>query len=104
MVKTAVAWNVIERIPCAIKLLKAPKSTAAFYDFGEFERLVEAAHSDDLAYLVVLLGGEAGLRGGEIHALEWANVDLQKRQLCVAQSEWRGHVTMPKGDGSGTCR
>ncbi|MCA1585545.1 MAG: tyrosine-type recombinase/integrase [Acidobacteria bacterium] len=26
-----------------------------------------------------------------------ANTDLQKRQLCVAQSEWRGHVTMPKG-------
>jgi integrase len=45
----------------------------------------------------VLLGGEAGLRCGEVMALEWSNVDLQKRQVCVAQSEWKGHLTMPKG-------
>jgi integrase len=97
MLKTAVEWKVIEDVPCAIKPLKVPKTTASFYDFGAYERLVEAAHTDVLTYLVVLLGGEAGLRGGEIIALEWSNVDLQKRQLCVAQSEWRGHVTMPKG-------
>ena len=30
-------------------------------------------------------------------ALEWTDVDLQKRQLCVARSEWKGHVTAPKG-------
>jgi integrase len=30
-------------------------------------------------------------------ALEWPDVDLHKRQLCVARSEWKGHVTMPKG-------
>jgi integrase len=67
------------------------------YDFDAYERLVEAARKDGLAYLAVLLGGEAGLRCGEIMALEWSNVDLQKRQLCVAESEWKGHVTMPKG-------
>ena len=48
-------------------------------------------------YLIVLLGGEAGLRCGEIMALEWEDVDLQKRQLCVPRSEWKGHVTAPKG-------
>ncbi|MBI4262919.1 MAG: helix-turn-helix domain-containing protein [Acidobacteria bacterium] len=42
------------------------------------------------AYLIVLLGGEAGLRCGEIIALEWSDVDLGKRQLCVQRSEWRG--------------
>ena len=30
-------------------------------------------------------------------ALEWRDIDLGRRQLCVARSEWRGHVTMPKG-------
>ena len=30
-------------------------------------------------------------------ALEWTDVDLGKRQLCVARSEWKGHVTVPKG-------
>jgi integrase len=50
-----------------------------------------------LAHLVVLLGGEAGLRCGEMMALEWTDVDFAKRQLRVARSEWKGHVTMPKG-------
>jgi hypothetical protein len=48
-------------------------------------------------HLAVLLGGEAGLRCGEIMALEWTDIDLTKRQLCAARSEWKGHVTMPKG-------
>ena len=30
-------------------------------------------------------------------ALQWSDVDLAKRQLCVARSEWKGHVTVPKG-------
>jgi integrase len=30
-------------------------------------------------------------------ALEWPDVDLHKRQLCVLHSEWKGQVTMTKG-------
>jgi len=97
MLRTAVEWDVITRVPCAIKLLKTTKSAASFYDFDEYERLVEAARSDSQAYLVALIGGEAGLRCGEMMALEWTDVDLTKRQLCVARSEWKGHVTVPKG-------
>jgi integrase len=97
LLKTATEWGVIGRVPCAIKLLATSKGAASFYDFDEFERLVEAARSDPQAYLVALLGGEAGLRCGEIMALEWSDVDLAKRQLCVARSEWKGHVTVTKG-------
>lgn len=53
-----------------------------------------------LAALVVRLGGEAGLRCGEMMVLEWRHVDLEKRQLTVAQSEWRGHVTAPESGKS----
>jgi len=28
-------------------------------------------------------------------ALEWSDVDLGKRQLCIQRSAWRGHVTVP---------
>ena len=56
-------------------LRKTSKSAASFYEFDEYARLVEAAQSDSLAYLVVLLGGEAGLRCGEIMALEWTDID-----------------------------
>jgi hypothetical protein len=38
VLRTAVEWGVIARVPCAIKLLKAPKGEASFYDFDEFER------------------------------------------------------------------
>jgi integrase len=30
-------------------------------------------------------------------ALEWSDVDLKKRQLCLQRSIWKGHVTAPKG-------
>ncbi len=30
-------------------------------------------------------------------ALEWSDVDLAKRQLRVERSDWKGHVTAPKG-------
>jgi hypothetical protein len=54
---------VIDRMPCAIGLLPIPKPSAGFYDFDDYERLVAAAQSTDRdAYLVVLLGGKAGLR------------------------------------------
>ena len=61
------------------------KGAASFYDFGECARLVEAAHSDPHASLIALLGGEAGLRCGEMMALEWTDVDFNTRQLCVAR-------------------
>jgi integrase len=58
---------------------------------------VEAAQRvDGRAHLIVLLGGDAGLRCGEIAAVEWVDVDLEKRQLCIQRSQWKEHVTMPK--------
>jgi integrase len=97
LLKTAVDWNVIERMPCTIRLLPIPKPSASFHDFDDYERLVEAAVNDRQAHLIVLLGGEAGLRCGEMMALEWTDVDLVKRQLRIAKSDWKGHVTTPKG-------
>ena len=87
MLRTAVEWDAIVRVPCSIKLLKTSKSVASFYDFDEYDRLVEASRSDQQTYLIALLGGEAGLRCGEIMALEWTDLDLNKRHLCVARSE-----------------
>ncbi len=45
----------------------------------------------------MLLGGEAGLRRGEMVALEWTDVNLEKRQLWVKHGEWKGQVIVPKG-------
>jgi integrase len=96
MLKTAVEWEVLDRMHCAIRLLPIQKSSASFHDFDDFERLVEAAKYDRQAHLIVLLGGEAGLRCGEMMALEWKDVDFRKRQLTIQRSDWKGHVTTPK--------
>jgi integrase len=56
-----------------------------------------ASALDATAHLIVLLGGEAGLRCGEMIALEWRDVDLGKRQICLQRSDWNGQVTTPKG-------
>ena len=94
---SAVDLAVVERRPCAIPLLRVPKASAAFHDFGEYARLVEAArHESTLAVVIVLLGGDAGLRCGEILALQWSDVDLAQRQLTVARSDWHGHVAGTK--------
>jgi integrase len=70
---------------------------ASFHDFDEYERLVGAAEREPQAQIVVLLGGEAGLRCGEMMPLEWTDVDLTKRQLRIERSDWNGHVTTTKG-------
>ena len=93
----AVEWGVLDQLPCAVKLLPVSKPSAGFYDFDDYERLVDAARTESNAFAVVLLGGEAGLRCGEMMALEWRDVDFQKRQICVQRSEWKGHVGVPKG-------
>jgi integrase len=93
LLKKAVEWQVIERMPCTIRLLRVPKPSASFHDFDQYEELIEAAEDIDReALLIVLLGGE-GLRCGEMIALEWADVDLGKRHLCVQRSDWNGEVT-----------
>ena len=95
--KTAVEWGVLDRMPCTIRLVKVSKPSAAFHDFDVYERLVEAAcWTDPQTHLIILLGGEAGLRLGEMIALQWADVDLSKRQLCVQRSDWHGQVTTTK--------
>jgi integrase len=98
LLKVAVEWDVIERMPCTVRLLRVAKSTAtSFHDFDEYERLVKAAREDGQTLLIVLLGGDAGLRLGEMIALQWSDVDLAKRQICVQRSEWNGEVNSTKG-------
>jgi integrase len=101
LLKRAVEWGELERLPCVIKLLPNPKKTMGFHDFDQYERLLSTARRRGAeAYLMVLLGGDAGLRLGEIVALEWRDIDLDARRLTVERSDWLGHVTVPKGGRS----
>ena len=98
LLKKAVEWEVLEHMPCTVRLLKTTQGAIKFYDFDEYEQLVAAAgRVDRRALLIVLLGGDAGLRSGEMRALEWTDVNFGKRQLCVERNDWRGQVSSTKG-------
>jgi integrase len=101
LLKRAVEWGELDKLPCTIKLLPNPKKTMGFHDFDQYEQLLAVARKRSAeSYLMVLLGGDAGLRLGEIVALEWRDVDLPARRLTVQRSDWLGHVTVPKGGRS----
>ena len=78
LLKKAVEWDVIDRTLCTIRMLPISTSAATFHDFDQYERLVDAAKAiDRVTELIVLLGGEPGLRCGEMIALE--NLNRQHR-------------------------
>jgi integrase len=110
--KTAVKWKVIDRVRCSVTMLKVSNGLVKFYDFDDYARLVETALSIDArTHLVVLLGGDAGLRRGEMLGLRWGDVDFKRRQLQVEEAVWerkkkdgtKGHdriTDTPKGGRS----
>jgi integrase len=102
LLKVAVEWRVIDAVPCTVRLLPRARGEAAFWDFEELDRLEAAAESvGPTALLVVLLGALAGLRLGELVALQWTDVDLARSRLTVRRNDWRGHIDTPKGGRSG---
>jgi len=91
MVKVALEWKVIDRLPATIRLLNPGHTEMEFYQEDDFVRLVDgAAAVDERACITVLLEGEAGLRSGEMTALEWPDIDFRRSLLHVNRSEWEG--------------
>lgn len=96
--KIAVEWGVIAELPCRIRLLKVSSEVPDWYEFLEYQRLVEAAQKLGPQYhLLVLLAGDAGLRRGEIIALRYSDLDLRRRLMHVRRSVWNGIETETKG-------
>jgi integrase len=99
LLKVAVEWQIIEQMPCSIHFLKNSERPMQFWDFDQYQRLVDAAAQLDSSILVaVLLGGDAGLRKGEMIALKWTDIDLHAKRVYVARSDWRGQVGTTKGN------
>lgn len=98
LLNVAVEWDVLELMPCTVKRTKVAKTSAAFYDFAEYGRVVGAAEeSGREALLIVLLGGEAGLRLGEMRALDWRDVKWDVNRLVVQRAYWRNVLNSTKG-------
>jgi integrase len=98
VLRVAVRWKVIAAMPCSIDFYRVSNVVPHFYEFEDYERLVQAAaRVDARTHVTVLLGGDAGLRRGEIAALRQGDVDLRRKQLRVERSDWKGVVDTPKG-------
>jgi len=86
--------KMIETVP-EIEWLKVPPQDFDYLDFGEAQRLIDAADEEWRPMITVAI--KTGLRLGELIALRWReDVDLVKGQIRVRQSATRGVVTTPK--------
>lgn len=100
MLRTAIEWKVIDDMP-RIKLVRVEKKARPFYPVESYERLIVGARdTGKRALAAVLLAGDAGLRRGEILALEWRDVDLVRGVLVVQRSEVYGEVGSTKGNAA----
>lgn len=102
MLKLAVKWRLIPHLPVQVEFLKIDEPLVAFYEFEDYVRLLEgAAKVGTAAQVAVLLGGDAGLRSGEMLSLDWTEVDFRRNQLVVSKADWKGHLDItPKGGRS----
>jgi hypothetical protein len=87
LLKKAVEWEVVDKLPCAVRLLSIPKSTAArFDDFEEFARVVEAAKQDGQAtFLIARLVGKRAF----VVARSWRSNGQTSTSRSV-RSQWLG--------------
>ncbi len=85
--------------PLHVTGVKQDQREPEFWSIPDFEKLLAAAPSDEHT-LILMLGGFAGLRLGEIAAARRRDVNFQRGRggaLHVRQSIWQGHVSTPKG-------
>lgn len=87
--KQAVRWDLLLRSPCdrleKKDRPKVEKKTVPTIDAGETVKAIAAARSRRL-FVPMLLGSMCGLRRGEIVAVRWKNVDLERAQVAVLAS------------------
>lgn len=83
---TAVRRGMLDRNPAVtVELPKPPKSRTVTWSPQDLSRFLDAI-SDDPLHLLFQLLGLVGLRRGEVVALRWQDVDLNRGLLRVEQS------------------
>ena len=84
--KQAVRWEMLHRNPAdAVRPPKVEKHRMTTYDMPQTAALLDALKGERI-YIPAMLAVLCGLRRGEIAALRWRNVDLEKGSLAVVES------------------
>lgn len=78
----------LEEVPCVFELLPVDDGKPPeFYEHETYERIVDAAAKvSPQALAVVLLGGDAGLRLGEMLALNLTDIEFKTGKIMVQRS------------------
>jgi integrase len=100
----AVRWNLLARNPAdAVKPPKVERRQMRVLDADGTAALLEAARGTNL-FVPVLLAALCGVRRGEIAALRWRTVDLERGTLAVVASAEQTSTTVrekPPKNGKG---
>ena len=97
---TAVDWDYVPVNPArGVKLPQRPlRQPLRFLTVGEVTRLLEALREPERT--LVLTAVLTGMRIGELLALRWRNVDLERKVIRVREAVYEGHNSTPKTQGS----
>jgi hypothetical protein len=105
LLKKAVEWGVIDRMPCAIRLMPVPNTSASFHDFADYERLLDAAKEH--GWRAELIGYSVGREGYGVGRSPGCTGTMWiYRNAKSAFSDPIGKGTLPprKEDDCGMCR
>lgn len=91
----AMEWEIIQNFPY-VRKLKVPPQKYDFLTIEECNRLINSANGIWRRMIIVALG--TGLRFGELIALSWDDVDLQRKEMTVRKSFVRGILGSPKSN------
>jgi integrase len=84
--RQAVRWRMLPRNPCDdVNPPRVERATMKVWDVATMADALERARPLRI-FLPMLLAGMLGLRRGEIAALRWRHVDLDRRQVAVIES------------------
>ena len=98
LMNVAVAQGVIGHLPFKIDMPRRRHRAVIAYNAQEQQALLDAATQLGPCYVVMLLlGMDAGLRRGEILALQWDDLDLARSRMIVRRNLVRGKLDIPKG-------
>jgi len=89
-------WGNTDFVPI-IKKIKAPTPEMSFLTPQESDRLLEYTRANEpIWHPMILTALRTGMRRGELFALHWEDVDLNRRKITVRRSMVNGLMSSPK--------
>jgi integrase len=95
--KSAQSWGYVERSHDPFDGLVLPKRGIVrrkVLMLEQIGKVIAAAEEPHRTFYMIL--AETGIRGGEICALRWSDVDLENGVVFVRQSSWQGRIQTVK--------